>query len=322
MGTELLQLGSCKTKAEAHAIEAFLSSTATLGIAEARRQSLDMASERGIDAQRIRALVSVVADLVSHGWRIELAGEAILARLPDGDPEITSREHVRRIQLGQRERQLLKPSVREFVNSMERRRLGPNGWTSIFSLTRDGAELANALLKAVGSPNVIPNVISPYLQVIDGPGQTCALTGLRLMDVWRYFRYTWAMPYNSVPGRSMLLLVRDAAAANHPVIGIAALGSAISQLSDRDKWIGWTATEFLRRIDESPSASTARWVTRQLHRALAGIYKADLVEKNLLTRSEFSNPTDATISALRAAAGRARAIHRRFPNKKDHKSGA
>jgi hypothetical protein len=299
-----------------------MSGTARLGIAEARKQSLESASKHGVAAQRIRALVSVVADLVSHGWRIELVGEDILAKLGNGNPEITSREYVRRIQLGQREHQLLKPSVREFIKSMERKRLGPNGWTSIFSLTRDGTELASALLKASARPNLVPDIISPYIQVIKGPEQTCALTGMRLMDIWRYFRYTWAMPYNSVPGRSMLLLVRDAAVENHPIIGIAALGSAISQLSGRDKWIGWTPTEFLRRIDELPTASTARWIIRQLQRAMAGIYKADLIKKEILTRNELINPTDETISTLRTAAGRARAIHHKFPNRKDHKSGA
>src|SRR5256885_716002 len=110
MDSGLLQLGSCKSKAEACAIEALVSATTRLGIAEARKQSLESASKHGVAAQRIRALVSVVADLVSHGWRIELVGEDILAKLGNGNPEITSREYVRRIQLGQREHQLLKPS--------------------------------------------------------------------------------------------------------------------------------------------------------------------------------------------------------------------
>lgn len=36
----------------------------------------------------------------------------------------------------------------------------------------------------------------------------------------------------------MMILVRDAAAANHPVMGIAALGSAVVQQTVRDEWIG------------------------------------------------------------------------------------
>jgi uncharacterized protein DUF4338 len=322
MDSGFFQLGSCKSKAELNAIEALISAAAMRGVAAARKESLEAASNHGSDAQRIRALVSVIADLISHGWRIELAGKDILASVGAANLEESGREYVRRIQLGQREHQLQKHSVREFIRSMERKRLGPKGWISIFSLTRDGTELANALQAQGKNSSLVPDIISPYIQVIEGPDQTCELTGLRLMDIWRYFRYTWAMPYNSVPGRSMLLLVRDAVVENHPIIGIAALGSAIAQLSGRDKWIGWTPTEFLHDIDELPTGSRARWVTRQLREAIAGIYKADLVKKNIVTRTELSSPTDETISSLRVAAKRAWAIHRKFPSRKDHKSRA
>jgi hypothetical protein len=321
MRSDLLQIGMCKSKAEAIAVEAFLSAMEKRGVAEARRESLESATRHGAAAQRTRALMSVVADLVSHGWRIELSGQTIFAELGGSNKQGSGRDYVRRIQLAQREHQLLKPSVREFIRSMERKRLGPNGWTSIFSLIRDGAELAEALRNARTELSLVPAIINPYIQVITGPEQTCEFTGMRLMDIWRYFRYTWAMPYNSVPGRSMLLLVRDAAAVNHPIIGIAAFGSAIAQLSVRDKWIGWTSTELLHSIDERPTVSTARWISRQLQRSLSGVYKADLFKKHILAPRELIRPTNETISRLRAEAKRAWTIHRKFPNRKDHKSG-
>jgi len=28
------------------------------------------------------------------------------------------------------------------------------------------------------------------------------------MDIWRYFRYTWLTPYNTVPGRNINFLIR------------------------------------------------------------------------------------------------------------------
>jgi hypothetical protein len=31
------------------------------------------------------------------------------------------------------------------------------------------------------------------------------------MDIWRYFRHTWTYQYTSVPGRTMMFLVRDQA---------------------------------------------------------------------------------------------------------------
>ena len=83
------------------------------------------------------------------------------------------------------------------------------------------------------------DIVDPYLQVVES-GERCEWTGLRMMDVWRYFRHTWSNQYLSTPGRSMAVLVRDRAAENHPVIGIAALGSAIVQLGHRDRacWAG------------------------------------------------------------------------------------
>ncbi len=47
----------------------------------------------------------------------------------------------------------------------------------------------------------------------------------------------------------MLLLVRDRAAPFHPVIGIAALGSAIVQIKERDDWIGWQSQAFVADAD-------------------------------------------------------------------------
>jgi len=43
--------------------------------------------------------------------------------------------------------------------------------------------------------------------------------------------------------------VRDAAAPNHAVIGIAALGNTVIQQTVRDNWIGWNAQSFLKNFE-------------------------------------------------------------------------
>ncbi len=68
------------------------------------------------------------------------------------------------------------------------------------------------------------------------------------MDVWRYFRHTWTNQYTSVPGRSMMFLVRDRAAPFHPIVGIGALSSPVMQIRERDTWIGWHPDTFLSHI--------------------------------------------------------------------------
>ncbi len=58
-------------------------------------------------------------------------------------------------------------------------------------------------------------------------------------DVFRIFRYYWSSPYSEYVGRRIKLIFRDSALQNKPVIGIAAIGSSIIHIPDRDAWIGW-----------------------------------------------------------------------------------
>lgn len=61
----------------------------------------------------------------------------------------------------------------------------------------------------------------------------------RQHDIFRIFRFYWSSPYSEYVGRRIKLLVRDNALPERPLIGIAALGSSIVHIPDRDKWIGW-----------------------------------------------------------------------------------
>jgi len=58
-------------------------------------------------------------------------------------------------------------------------------------------------------------------------------------NLFRIFRYYWSSPYSEYVGRRIRLLIRDDGMDNSPIIGIAALGSSIIHIPDRDKWIGW-----------------------------------------------------------------------------------
>ncbi|HWD90543.1 MAG TPA: Druantia anti-phage system protein DruA [Mucilaginibacter sp.] len=59
------------------------------------------------------------------------------------------------------------------------------------------------------------------------------------MNLFRIFRYYWSSPYSEYVGRRIKLIIRDYALPNKPVIGIAALGSPIIHIPERDNWIGW-----------------------------------------------------------------------------------
>jgi hypothetical protein len=58
-------------------------------------------------------------------------------------------------------------------------------------------------------------------------------------DLFRIFRYYWSSPYSDYVGRRIKLIIRDNALPNKPVIGIAALGSPIIHIPERDSFIGW-----------------------------------------------------------------------------------
>jgi hypothetical protein len=77
---------------------------------------------------------------------------------------------------------------------------------------------------------VLQSKISPIIEVCETQKQH---------DIFRIFRYYWSSPYSEYVGRRIKLLIRDDALPNKPLIGLAALGSSIIHIPDRDDWIGW-----------------------------------------------------------------------------------
>ena len=120
----------------------------------------------------------------------------------------TRKAQIRAAHLIERDAQLCQPSVRRFIRDMERRRLHRGAWHSIFSLMRDGRELAERLRQAAQVTfgpdrlDALRKIVDPYVQLVD-PAACCEFTGLRLLDVWRYFRHTWNTAYLSNPGRKV-----------------------------------------------------------------------------------------------------------------------
>lgn len=72
--------------------------------------------------------------------------------------------------------------------------------------------------------------IKPFIEVCETAKQH---------RLFRILRYYWSSPYSEYVGRRIRLIIRDAALPNKPVIGIAALGSPIIHIPERDNFIGW-----------------------------------------------------------------------------------
>lgn len=134
-------------------------------------------------------------------------------------------------------------STRTFIREMEAPNRHKGTKVDVTDLIVEGEDLYNDLarLENLDREKIIEKLdteIQPYVQLAER-GNDDEHTGLDLHDIWRYFRYTWLTPYNSVPGRNINFLIRDAAREHHPVMGIASLASSMMNLRKRDQYLGW-----------------------------------------------------------------------------------
>lgn len=269
---------------------------------------------------RAQAAAQVLVDLARQGWGIRVRGQSIEVRAPDSAQGLAEKERIRAQELMKRDEQLAKPTVRAFIGRMERPRKHEGQQVSIMSLMRDGQELACALSAARDMDDPVAaaaDVIQPYLQFV-GTNDRCDRTGLRLADIWRYFRSTWANQATNTPGRTMRFLVRDAGAEHHPVMGIGALGSPVAQLRDRDAWIGWDADGFLQRLRDLGAPAAFSWATRALETARAEIHIDDLVEDDILPDATLQSLAPETESVLLREAEKQSRIHRESIRRGEH----
>lgn len=267
----------------------------------------------------LRASILVLSDLARQRWSIRVSKKnQVLVSPPAHErfDRMAEKERIREQELVKRDEQLRQPATRAFVQRMERKSVHAGRFVSIYSLFREGRELARSLCDAgkLGGEErtaALKEAISPYIQLVDD-SRTCEFTGLRLQDIWRYFRHTWSNQYTTAPGRSMAFLVRDRAAENHPVIGIGALASPIVQISERDRWIGWDHERFLESMAEAPPAALERWLQAVVEKAINELYVVDLIEDGLLVPADLRNPTAEIVERLAAFGESQRKLHHRM----------
>ncbi len=291
----------------------------------------------GSDRLKYRAMLMVLSDVIGQGWRTQYRQRSIFLTRPDythGKHQHLDHSLVKQQIRGafseERLAKLTTPSAVRFVEHMEH---PPKGKLSILDLVTPGDEWAKDLKALPDNPSEadLLKVINPYLQLVRSEARD-TISGQKLIDIWRYFRYLWAIPYQTTPGRNLFYLVRDAARPTHPVIGIAALGNCVVQLSERDQVIGWsvetvektlqrrhrietrdlpkespvrrgseivfleTEREYAKRI-RNYSATLAGSLTQALDHELTLINL-----EGLATAKECRNPTDILVRRLLAAA--------------------
>jgi hypothetical protein len=276
------------------------------------------------DRTRIEAALRVITDLGHQRWLVRVVDGRVEVCLPPElrSAQIAEKERIRHQELIKRDEQLSQPPVRKFVEEMECNRLHGERFVSVFSLMRDGRELAATLRAARALPqlerlSVLKSVTDPYLQIVSEDAR-CEFTGLRLLDVWRYFRHTWSNQYMSVPGRKMMFLVRDRAVQNHPILGIGALGSPVVQIKERDEWLGWQSATFLDRARNQPSPEIGNWLRRIVDTAISEIYVDDLFEESIISVGDLRRPDSDTLEKLAEFGNLQRRLHHRYVRSVEH----
>lgn len=270
---------------------------------------LQMLSEE--DRLPTQLFFELVDDLTNQGWCFEYSGDRLIALPPSytqakGADQSEIKRRLRTSLEAARNEQLSEESTHRFVLDMERPRWHRGQQVNVLSLTVSAQQLSRDLASRLDAPEplrqqLLREAIKPYLQLVsEGRDQH---TGLRLVDIWRYFRYTWSLPLSAQPGRQMLYLVRDASREHHPIVGIGALGSSIVQITRRDKLIGWYFRE-LERVGDLPGkigalgslATLEQWLValrEEVNKSIDEVFWGDL-----LTEDEVANPDSASILGL------------------------
>lgn len=277
----------------------------------------EYATQSSTFAKAAVALTHLYADLLEQGWSISVRKNNVIGTPANAVGGSDTRLLKRRKFTVRRDEQLRDNSTREFIDRMERGVLVNQTRKSIFSLMRDGRELAKKL-EDVKSPDDLGAILQPYVEFVSA-GARCKHTGLYLQDIWRYFRHGWSNPYESIPGRGLLGLVRDAAAKDHPIVGIFAVSSAAIGMETRDRFIGWDADQVLANMAEDDSNRFANWIPRVIEKILDGIYLTDFVRDKILPPHLPDVVAESVLVRLAAVEAKARETHHRLASASENK---
>lgn len=267
------------------------------------------------DSLKLRTICLLLADLFEQGWSVSTGEDGGFRFQPPGivrsgaETVDDIKARVRHTLQAARLRQLAEPSVRGFLERTEKRRVRHGIKGSVVDLIDDGAALARDLAAISDLPvdardAALASLVDPVVEVCEA-GLHCPDTGVPLIDIWRYFRHTWAHEYRSIPGRQMLVLIRNAARPNRPVMGIAMLASPVMRLTARDQWIGWLPDSAKELFEQGYWSATA-FAEALWTRVQASIN--DIRWDDLATAAEIRSPSEAVVFRLeQRAAGAAAA---------------
>lgn len=292
-------------------------------IDEVRKKKLDLgsdykdvANEYNIEQISFQTCCSLFIDLIKAGWNIEIGIKGFQISTPSYDMKKSNesldqiKSRMREVQLVNRDKQIREYETQRFIERMQRSRKVGNERKSVLDLIDDGKELSEyfsdinslndekitSLLQKFIKPEVV--ICYPEDPYYQDEEHYCPYTGLKLKDIWRYFRLTWSSEYKSVPGKSLPILIRNAARPNKPIMGIAQLRSAALADTARDTMIGWVNEEELRKKiykKELDIEFVVKCLLSSLEEEINAIKVDDFV---FINKNTLKNPDQKIIDAL------------------------
>lgn len=234
------------------------------------------ASEESIDQLKYMAALSVLTDLSQQGWIFDVQDNTLILKMEMDN--VDDKKMLRYRLSAERNAQFKTESIAKFIQRMEKDKKHNDNVVSIKSLIGDPAKLIEKIKRN-------ERVCDPYIQLVTSDKDE--YTGYKLSDIWRYFRYTWSIPYKTMPGRNLYYLVRDRLQPYHPIVGIFALGNSVLNLTVRDDDIGWTVDSIKKNMSRKVDVSYC-------DQSLSGIEGKTIkvkVTKTAETKEEFEGRT-------------------------------
>lgn len=249
---------------------------------------------------RYRAVLLLLRDLLTTTWEAHFEyGQLMLSTSSDLDIHRGNTTDIKkRLQRCMESSRLrVIEDNRDFVLKVEQGCWGKQK-APIATLLSDGKELATKLREVIDGKLDLQNVINPEIQLVDA--SLDETTGLRLLDIWRYFRYTWSSPAENTPGRSMQYLIRNKALPGHPIMGISSLDNCALALGPRDEFLGWTVETFIKKLVDKgySSADILNLINSYLSDGISSINTKGFY----LTARQMEHPTVSFITKLRNSA--------------------
>ena len=195
------------------------------------------------DSLKFKTFCSLLADLVDLGWSIEITRKGFEISPPKYVKSDEAKIKARNSNWRAAENDIRNLQDVTFINKLRKPPVGSKN-KSIDLLVDNGDELkklfeeVNSLKDENKKVEALKKIIKPEIQhcFLD---EICSFTGLRLMDIWRYFRLTWSMPYQTSNARTMPFLVRNGARPNKPIIGIFQLVNPFFNNTGRNSFLRW-----------------------------------------------------------------------------------